>query len=112
MSTFPGWHEEFDAELSEDINIRPFPSRTTSRVALVAQGSASLFFLAAALWQHVAAAASASMISTVAQDRLSGHVGPAATTLAWLTFVLAMVPFIGLAVMIASIHLLDLLTEN
>jgi hypothetical protein len=112
LATFPGWHEEHDARTGEDIDIKPFPSRSVSHMCLFMCCLATLFLLTSALWQHVAAATAASIISSSTQGYLSAHVGPAAATLIWLAWALLVLPGIGLLVLIWSIRLLDRLTDE
>ncbi|SMQ48935.1 unnamed protein product [Zymoseptoria tritici ST99CH_3D7] len=112
LSTFPGWHEERDTRTGSDIVVKPFPSRPVSRACLFLLAFASLFLMTSALWQHVAAATAASIISTSTQGYLSGSVGPAAAVLVWLALAFTAVAGIGILVMILSIHLLDGLTDD
>lgn len=112
LATFPGWHEEKDARTGSDIDIKPFPSRPVTLVCLFALGMAALFLLTSAIWQHVAAASAATAISSATQGCLSGHVGPAATALVWIAFILVFVSFVAIAVMVYSIKLLDRLTND
>lgn len=55
LATFPGWHEERDERTGSDVDVRPFPSRPVSQVALAATFVAAVLLLTACLWQHVAA---------------------------------------------------------
>ena len=112
LATFPGWHEEHNHETGSDINIKPFPSRPVSQGVLFLLCAASLFLGTSALWQHVAAASAASMIDSGSQGFLSGHVGPAAAGLVWLTLALVGVAAIAILVMVMSIRLLDRLTDE
>ena len=75
-------------------------------------GMASLFMLTSALWQHVAAASAASMVSSTTAGYLFAHVGSTAMALAWIPFALVFTAFCGITVMIISIHLLDRLTDD
>ena len=73
---------------------------------------ASMFSLTGAVWQHVAAASAASVAKFAIEEGLHTKVGPAAAGLAWTTFMLAGMVFIGLVVMMLSISLLDRLTDD
>nr|POE51864.1 hypothetical protein CFP56_26071 [Quercus suber] len=112
LATFPGWHEENDARTGEMVDVRPFPNRQVSIVAFFALAMATVFMLASALWQHVAAASAATLIASTSQGSLSGHVGAAASALAWASFVLVILSCIGILVMILSIRLLVELTDE
>lgn len=109
LATFPGWHEERD-EAGSDIEVKPFPSRPVSQIALALIFIASVFVLVSVLWQHTASVAA----STVAQDFGNGSVksgvGTAAMILGWFGFALFIIVTIGLLIMILSIRALDRLT--
>ncbi|KAK5118783.1 hypothetical protein LTR85_007989 [Meristemomyces frigidus] len=112
LATFPRWHEEHDFATGSDIDVEPFPSRPVSHLCMFLLGMASLFFLTGAMWQHVAAASAASMVSTTTQGYLSGHIGPAAMALAWTSFLLVAIAFAGLTAMVLSIAILGRLTDD
>ena len=111
LATFPGWHEETSGDGSER-EVKPFPSRPVSQVALATIFIASVFVLVSVMWQHTAAVAA----STIAQDLGNGSVksgvGTSAMVLGWFGFGLLVVVTIGLLVMILSISLLDKLTDE
>lgn len=111
LATFPGWHEETDERGSER-DVKPFPSRPVSQIALALIFVASVFVLVSVLWQHTASVAA----STIAQDLGNGSVksgvGTTAMILGWFGFALFIIVTIGLLVMILSISLLDRLTDD
>ncbi|KAI1905632.1 hypothetical protein LOZ53_005483 [Ophidiomyces ophidiicola] len=111
LATFPGWHEE-TSEDGSDRQVRPFPSRAVSQVALALVFIASVFVLVSVLWQHTASVAA----STVAQDMGNGSVksgvGTSAMVLGWFGFVLLVVVTVGLLAMILSISLLAKLADD
>ncbi|KAJ1325716.1 Factor-induced protein 1 [Microdochium nivale] len=110
LATFPGWHEEEDSEGSER-EVKPFPSRPVSQIALAIIFIASIFILVSVLWQHTASVAA----SIIAQDFGNGSVmsgiGSSAMTLGWFSFALFIIVTIGLLVMILSIRVLTDLTD-
>jgi hypothetical protein len=110
LATFPGWHTEGVG--GSEHEVKPFPSRPVSQVALATIFVASVFILVSVLWQHTAAVAA----STVAQDLGNGSVksgvGTSAMILGWFGFALFVVVTLGLLVMILSIQLLDRLTDE
>ncbi|KAK4557013.1 hypothetical protein LTR86_005994 [Recurvomyces mirabilis] len=112
LATFPGWHDEVDERTGSEIEVKPFPSRNVAKICLFASGLATLLALTAALWQHIAAAAAASMVEEATGNGVSGHVGAAAAALAWLGFGLSGLATIGIAVMIYSISVLDRMTDE
>lgn len=111
LATFPGWHTSTSADGSEQ-EVKPFPSRAVSQVALATIFVASVFVLVSVMWQHTAAVAA----STIAQDLGNGSVksgvGTTAMILGWFGFGFLVVVTLGLLVMILSIRLLDKLTEE
>ncbi|KAL6721143.1 hypothetical protein ACLMJK_000243 [Lecanora helva] len=111
LATFPGWHEETDERGSER-DVKPFPSRPVSQIALALIFVASVFVLVSVLWQHTASVAA----STIAQDLGNGSVksgvGTTAMVLGWFGFALFIVVTIGLLVMILSISALEQLTDE
>ncbi|KAJ5692477.1 hypothetical protein N7462_001900 [Penicillium macrosclerotiorum] len=111
LATFPGWHDEID-ESGSDIEVRPFPSRPVSQVALALIFVSSVFVLVSVLWQHTASVAA----STIAQDFGNGvvksGVGTSAMVLGWFGFVLLVIVTIGLLVMILSIKIIKKLTDD
>lgn len=110
LATFPGWHEEEDSEGSER-EVKPFPSRPVSQIALAIIFIASIFILVSVLWQHTASVAA----SIIAQDFGNGSVmsgiGSSAMALGWFSFTLFIIVTIGLLVMILSIRVLTDLTD-
>ncbi|XXH01714.1 hypothetical protein Hte_008075 [Hypoxylon texense] len=110
LATFPGWHEEEDSEGS-DREIKPFPSRPVSQIALAIIFIASIFVLVSVLWQHTASVAA----SIIAQDFGNGSVlsgiGTSAMVMGWFSFTLLIIVTIGLLVMILSIRVLSQLTD-
>ncbi|TVY55454.1 hypothetical protein LCER1_G003618, partial [Lachnellula cervina] len=105
LATFPDWHEEEVAEGSSR-EVKPFPSRPVSQLALGIITLASLFAFVSLLWQHVATSAAASMIRSLSYGTVRGHVGPAAMALGWVGVFFSIVVTIGLLVMILSIKAL------
>ncbi|TVY82200.1 hypothetical protein LSUE1_G007803, partial [Lachnellula suecica] len=106
LATFPGWHEEEGSEGSER-EVKPFPSRPVSQVALSIIALASLFAFVSILWQHIATSAAASMVRSLSYGTVSGQVGSAAMALGWVGVFLSIVVTIGLLVMILSIRVLS-----
>lgn len=111
LATFPGWHEETD-ERGAEHDVKNFPSRPVSQVALALIFVSSVFVLVSVLWQHTASVAA----STIAQDLGNGSVksgvGTTAMILGWFGFTLLIIVTIGLLVMILSINLLDRLVDE
>ena len=111
LATFPGWHTTSSSDGSEH-EVKPFPSRAVSQVALATIFVASVFVLVSVMWQHTASVAA----STIAQDLGNGSVksgvGTTAMILGWFAFGLLVVVTLGLLVMILSIQLLDRLTDE
>lgn len=111
LATFPGWHEETDENGSER-DVKPFPSRPLSRIALAALTLASLLALVSMMWQHTASVAAATTAQDMAYGEVKTHVGAIAMALGWIGLAFLAIPAIGLLVMILSITLLDRLTDD
>ncbi|KAI9707099.1 MAG: hypothetical protein M1836_000059 [Candelina mexicana] len=111
LATFPGWHEEID-ERGSDREVKPFPSRPVSQVALALIFISSIFVLVSVLWQHTASVAAATIAQDLGNGSVKSGVGTTAMILGWFGFALLIIVTIGLLVMILSIHLLDKLTDD
>ncbi|GAB7352110.1 hypothetical protein MBLNU459_g2607t1 [Dothideomycetes sp. NU459] len=111
LATFPGWHEEHTRDGS-DVDVKPFPSRPVSQVALALIFIASIFVLVSVLWQHTASVAAAQIAQDFGNGSVKSGVGTSAMVLGWFGFALLILVTIGLLVMILSIHMLDRLTDD
>ncbi len=111
LATFPGWHEETDERGSEH-DVKPFPSRPVSQVALALIFVASVFVLVSVLWQHTASIGAATIAQDLGNGSVVSGVGTTAMILGWFGFSLLIIVTIGLLVMILSISLLDKLTDD
>ena len=112
LATFPGWHEEHDARTGSDIDIKPFPSRPVSQVALAMIFISSVFVLVSVLWQHTASVAAAQIAQDFGNGSVKSGVGTSAMVLGWFGFALLIIVTVGLLIMILSIRLLDKLTDD
>ncbi|CAG8972614.1 hypothetical protein HYALB_00005383 [Hymenoscyphus albidus] len=105
LATFPGWHEEEDTHGS-DREVKPFPSRPVSQIALAIIFIASIFVLVSVLWQHTASVAASIIAQDLGNGSVRSGVGTTAMVLGWFGFALLIVVTIGLLVMILSIRVL------
>ena len=112
LASFPGWSEEHDETTGSVVDVKPFPARPVSQAIAFVLLMASLLILVSCLWQHVAAASIVTTVSSMSQQRVIGHVGAVAAVLVWLSLALVVFTFLGVLVMIISIYMLDLLTED
>ncbi|KAF2239447.1 membrane fusion mating protein FIG1 [Viridothelium virens] len=112
LATFPGWHEETDARTGSDVDIKPFPSRFVSQIALALIFISSVFVLVSVLWQHTASVAASQVAQDLGNGSVKSGVGTSAMVLGWFGFGLLVVVTIGLLVMILSIRLLDKLADE
>ncbi|KAE8450023.1 hypothetical protein EG329_007162 [Mollisiaceae sp. DMI_Dod_QoI] len=106
LATFPGWHEEEDAHGSER-EVKPFPSRPVSQIALAIIFIASIFVLVSVLWQHTASVAASVIAQDFGNGSVKSGVGTTAMVLGWFGFALLIIVTIGLLVMILSIRVLS-----
>ena len=111
LATFPGWHTTSSSDGSEH-EVKPFPSRPVSQVALATIFIASIFVLVSVLWQHVAAVSASTIAQDLGNGSIKSGVGTTAMVLGWFGFGLLVVVTLGLLVMILSIQLLDRLTDE
>ncbi|KAG4423213.1 hypothetical protein IFR04_003711 [Cadophora malorum] len=106
LATFPGWHEEEDRDGSER-EVKPFPSRPVSQIALAIIFIASIFVLVSVLWQHTASVAASIIAQDFGNGSVKSGVGTTAMVLGWFGFALLIIVTIGLLVMILSIRVLS-----
>jgi hypothetical protein len=112
LATFPGWHEERDERTGSDVDVKPFPSRPVSQVALAASFVATMELLIGGLWQHVGSVGSAAMADSANYGNVRTDIGVGAMTMAWTGFTVEAIAMIGLLVMVLSIIVLDRLTDD
>ncbi|KAK0384387.1 hypothetical protein NLU13_8474 [Sarocladium strictum] len=105
LATFPGWHETEDSEGSER-EVKPFPSRPVSQIALAIIFIASIFILVSVLWQHTASVAASVIAQDFGNGSVKSGVGTSAMVMGWFSFALLIIVTIGLLVMILSIRVL------
>lgn len=111
LFTFPGWHEELDENGSER-EVKPYPSRPVSLIALAASTLASLLALVSMIWQHTASVAAATTAEGLGYGTVKSEVGATVLVLGWMGFALMALAAVGLLVMVLSINLLDQLTSK
>ena len=97
-------------EAGSERDVKPFPSRPVSQVALAAITLATLLALVSMMWQHTASVAAASTAQDLAYGAVKSEVGAASMALGWLGLAFLAVSALGLLVM--SINLLDRLTDE
>lgn len=111
LLTFPGWHEEHDDD-GDDRQVKPFPSRPVMQLALAASTLASLLALVSMIWQHTASVAAATTAQHLGYGTVKSAVGPTSLVLGWIGFALMALVAVALLVMILSIRILDMLTDD
>ncbi|KAH8174783.1 ca2+ regulator and membrane fusion protein fig1 domain-containing protein [Sarocladium implicatum] len=111
LATFPGWHETEDSEGSER-EVKPFPSRPVSQIALAIIFIASIFVLVSVLWQHTASVAASVIAQDFGNGSVKSGVGTSAMVMGWFSFALLIIVTIGLLVMILSIRVLTAMTKR
>lgn len=106
LGTFPGWHEEEDANGSER-EVKPFPSRPVSQIALAMVGLSSILAFISIFWQHISSSTALVMSQGLSYGAIDGHVGTAAAILGWGGVFLVIVAGVGLLIMILAIRVLS-----
>ena len=91
LATFPGWHEEHDVRTGSEVDIKPFPSRPVSQVALALIFISSIFVLVSVLWQHTASVAAAQVAQDFGNGSVKSGIGVSAMVLGWFGFALLVV---------------------
>lgn len=107
LASFPGWHEESNQLTGSMIDVKPFPSKVVSRIALTFSGVAAILLLIAGLWQHVGSVGAGAMAEMTNYGNVKTEIGTGAITMAWVSFTLVTLVSTGLLVMILSIMILD-----
>lgn len=111
LLTFPGWHNEVD-DNGSDREVKPFPSRPVSLIALAAATLGAMLALVSMIWQHTASVAAATTAQDLGYGTIKSAVGATTLALGWVGFALLALAAIGLLVMILSIRILDQLTDD
>lgn len=89
LLTYRSWFEEVDSAASVGSYVsrstvpKPFDSRHFSTAALVCLALSSLFSFISALWQHLSAAATVSMVKVFGYGYARGRIGTTAMVLGW-----------------------------
>lgn len=97
--------------VGSDVDVKPFPSRSVSQVALSCALVAAVLCLIASLWQHVGSVGAAAMAETANYGNVKSDIGAGAIAIVWIGFLLLALVAIALFVFILSIVLLDTLTD-
>jgi hypothetical protein len=105
LATFPGWHEEDDSNGSLR-EVKPFPSRPLSRIALALLTLAALLVFVSVFWQHIASSGAVTMVQSLSYGALKGKLGVVAVVLGWCAVVLDAISAVGILIMILSINIL------
>ena len=111
LLTFPGWHTEVDDDGS-DREVKPFPSRPVSQIALAASTLGAMLALVSMIWQHTASVAAATTAQNLGYGTVKSAVGATVLALGWTAVAFLALTAIGLLVMILSIRMLGELTED
>ena len=111
LATFPNWHKESDGTTGSLVDVKPFPSRPVSQVALTVSSVATVLLLVAGLWQHVGSVGAAAMAEMANYGNVKTDIGIVAVAMAWAGFTLTTIVSMGLLILILSIRALDRLTD-
>ena len=111
VATFPGWHTESDDDGS-DREVKPFPSRPVSLIALTASTLGAMLALVSMIWQHTASVAAATTAQNLGYGTVKSAVGVSVLALGWIGFAFLALAAIGLLVMVLSIRSLAELTDE
>ncbi|KAL6408232.1 hypothetical protein AUP68_08084 [Ilyonectria robusta] len=106
LARFPGWREEEDPGGSM-IDVRPFPSRKLTNIALITNGLGSIGLFISVAWQNIAVASVAAVVEGMRYDGVEVKMGVAAAVLSWLGVLIYALSLLGLTVMVLSITILS-----
>ena len=111
LLTFPGWQTEVDDDGS-DREVKPFPSRPVTLIALTASTLGAMLALVSMIWQHTASVAAATTAQDLGYGTVKSEVGATALALGWVGFALLALAAIGILVMVLSIRILAEVVDN
>lgn len=112
LALWPRWHAEADAETGELVDVKPFPSKASVNITTVCLVLGSMLSVVAALWQHTAAIAVASVVESIGHGTVMTSIGSTAMTLSWTASVLLVILSFLAYIAKASLEVLDKLTES
>lgn len=92
--------------------VKPFPSRPVSQIALAASTVGAILALVSMVWQHTASVAAATTAQDLGYGTVKSAVGATTLALGWVGFALLALAAIGLLVIILSVRILDELTDD
>jgi len=101
-----------DERTGSEVDVKPFPSRPVSQMALSCAGVSVMLSLIASLWQHVGAVGAAAMAEATNYGNVKSSIGTTAISFGWVGFSFAAIVAFGLLIMILSIIILDRLTDD
>ncbi|RDW74613.1 Fig1 domain-containing protein [Aspergillus mulundensis] len=110
LGTFPGWHEEMDAEGSIR-EVKPFPSNLVLQLVVGCHFIASLFLIVAVLWQHIASVAYAANTEIIYGGAVHARIGAAAVGMGWGAVGATVLVTVSMTVMTLSLRMVYHLLE-
>lgn len=111
LATFPNWHEMPNGSTGSLVDVKPFPSRAVSQVALTVSSVAAVLLLIAGLWQHVGSVGAAAMAETANYGNVKTDIGTVAVVMAWIGFMLSTIVSIGMVILVVLLQAIDKLTN-
>lgn len=108
---FPGWQTDDDDDGSER-EVKLFPPRPLTQIALTASTLGAMFALVSMVWQHTASVATATTAQTLGYGTVKSTVGATVLALGWVGFAVLVLAALGLLIMILSIRILAELTDD
>lgn len=101
-----------DSESDSEREVKPFPSKALSSIILILTAFSGLLCLISALWQHLSAAATATMAHAFTYGAAAGNVGAPAMVFGWLGTALILIVFMGTVLLVLTQMVLSKLTEG
>lgn len=107
-----GWHQETDDLTDELFEVKRIPSKASMNVIMACTVMDFMLSLVAALWQHTAAVAVASVIKSIGQGTVTTSIGTTAMALSWTASVLLFFLAGHIYITKAAAKMLDMLVDG
>lgn len=111
LLSFPGWQDEV-GENGSDREVKRFPSRPITMIALATSTLGAMLALVSMIWQHTASVAAATTAQDLGYGSVKSAVGATALALGWAGFAFSALTAVGVLVIILSIRVLDALEDE
>lgn len=112
MATFPNTQHDSERSTGSGSDVKLYPSRPVTQIALTQAFVAAVLLLIASLWQHIGSVGAAAMADTANYGNIKTNIGTAAMTMTWIGFMIETCVTIGVLVLILAIIVFDRLMDD